>query len=230
MATEDTREATEEQREAAIGAAAYAYHGGRGAPPSNLTLDAQHLHQTTLAIDAYEHARFVSQVAPDREAEARVENELRTALGPRLDGLTDLVIRNIARQICAALATPSNPSDAARRKLEDLAALKGRTMEQIIDDAWEMERNLAVVVCERCQHAQEQPRAVIPSNPGDPTGFSDETVTEVARAIFRAYEEGSGRELEWDQCNTQDLYRSDARKALTAAKSLQPQPQGETDG
>jgi len=38
----------------------------------------------------------------DPDAVARADAELRTALGPRLDGLTDAVIANVARQVYLA--------------------------------------------------------------------------------------------------------------------------------
>lgn len=57
------------------------------------------------------------------------------------------------------------------QKLEALAASKGRSMGQVIEDAKAIEarfgQTFAVVVCERCGHAREQPALVL--DHGEPT-------------------------------------------------------------
>lgn len=50
------------------------------------------------------------------------------------------------------------------QRLEDLAAKRGRSMAQVIEDAGRIDREWReqVVVCQRCGHAQEQPEPVPP--------------------------------------------------------------------
>jgi hypothetical protein len=69
---------------------------------------------------------------------------------------------------------------SALGKLRDLAAKKGRTTEQVIDDAVRMERELSVGVCERCGHAQERAALGGEAEPIEETQTLDEIARDMA--------------------------------------------------
>lgn len=107
--------------------------------------------------------------------------------------------------------------------LEDLAAKKGRTMEQIIEDAERIDREWSerVVVCPRCGHAHEHPfpASTVLGGEGEPS----EAQVELAARIMFSYQHAAGPHA-WETIEDpgRDLWRHNARDLLRTALAERP--------
>lgn len=151
-------------------------------------------------------------------------------------------IKLIFDEANAALSTPSNRSERERVTVAELAVgdtiviqaipLQTERIIGIEDDRRafagdEEHRNLILQGGgERWLHRDNPAlRVVAPSNPGDPTP-SEAEVEAAAEADFELDRLADLRRTTWAQAgeNVQERYRYRLRFAITAAKSLQPQP------